>query len=73
MKNNKQKIVKTCEMTMEYIDFRVNYFKCGKPAKYISPKDPMNGRQLYLCGIHKNSVDAFHKRINSKERCKKLF
>ena len=72
MKNNKQKIIKYCEMTMEYWDFRANFPKCGKPAKYITPAGPITGRTMYVCGIHKRSVDAFHVRIGSKERCKKL-
>jgi len=63
--------MKTCEMTMSEGEYWLHYFPCGKPAKYISPKEK-GGRQMYLCGIHKNSVDAMYKRIGSDKRCKKL-
>jgi len=59
-----------CEMTMEFWDFRANFYPCGRPAKYITPKDPMKGRKIYVCGIHKNSINAFHKRTGSSKRCK---
>ena len=61
--------MKYCQMTMETWSFKANYFKCGKPAKYITPKEPLSGKRIFVCGIHKNSVDAFHKRINSNEKC----
>ena len=49
------------------------YYLCSRQAKYITPKGPLNnGIRLYVCGIHKNSIDAMHKRIGSKERCEKL-
>jgi len=64
--------MKYCEMTMETFDFKANYYACGRPAKYIAPKDKLSGRKLYVCGIHKNSVDAFHKRINSGKKCEQL-
>lgn len=70
---DKKIMPKYCEMTMETFDFKARYFKCGRPAKYITAKDKLSGRKIYVCGIHKNSVDAFHKRIGSKERCQSIF
>jgi len=64
---------KRCEMTIEIFDFKAQYFPCGKPAKYITPKDKLSGRKIYVCGIHKNSVDAFHKKTGSNKRCKSIF
>ena len=64
--------MKNCEMTMETFDFRANYFKCGKPAKYITPKESLSGKQMFVCGIHKNSVDALYERISSDKRCTKI-
>lgn len=59
-----------CEMTVETFDFGTNYFKCGKPAKYITPKDKMNPRKMFVCGIHKNSVDKMYENIGSSKRCR---
>ena len=61
-----------CEMTMEGFDFRAYFYSCGKPAKYITPKDKFLKRKLYVCGIHRNTVDAFYKRKNLSKKCKKL-
>ena len=64
-----------CEMTTEESDIAYGsvYFKCGKPAKYMTPKDPITNKTGFpVCGLHKNSVDAFFKRIGSNERCKPL-
>lgn len=59
-------------MTMESFDFKAQFFACGRPAKFIAPKDKLSGRRLYVCGIHKNSVDAFYKRQHSNKRCRKI-
>jgi hypothetical protein len=45
------------------------YYKCGRPAKYITPSDKRTGKKLFVCGYHKVSVDKFQKRIDSAERC----
>ena len=63
---------KYCEMIMETFDFKANYFKCGKPAKYTTPKDKMNPKKMFVCGIHKNSVDKMYKNIGSSKRCKSI-
>ncbi len=61
--------MKTCEMTMSKFTFKEVFWKCGRKAKYITPHDKLHGRKLFVCGIHKEMCDKFHKRIGSKERC----
>jgi len=48
------------------------YHRCHRVAKWITPKDPMRKRKLFVCGIHRRSVDMFQARINSTKRCKPL-
>lgn len=58
----------TCEI---HVDLDVCFDTvqpCGRPAKFISPKDPMN-LQKYVCGIHRRSIDGMYKRTNRKLRC----
>lgn len=58
-----------CEMTVEDTSGCVDtYFKCGKPAKFITPNDPPN-KQMNVCGIHKNSVDSMYKKRKDERRC----
>lgn len=61
-----------CEMTIEYWDFRANFKPCGRPAKYITPKNPITKKTMFVCGIHRNSIDRFHEQIKSAKRCKAL-
>jgi hypothetical protein len=46
------------------------YYPCNRKAKYITPPNPITKKIMYVCGIHKNSIDAMHKKINSNKRCK---
>lgn len=62
--------IRCCEMTMgEYGPTGPDYYKCNRPAKYVTPVDKLNKRRLFVCGIHKRSVDDLYKRVNSTERC----
>ena len=60
----------TCQMTMSYLDGGAveQFHLCGKPAKCISPGDERNSPML-VCGIHRNSINAMYKRIDSPNRC----
>jgi len=56
----------TCNMTVGRLTLVESPGPCGKKAKYLNPKKEHPKR---LCGIHKNSVNAFFKRIGSELRC----
>jgi hypothetical protein len=59
-----------CQMTIQGKDFPYEYRKCGKPAKYKCPEIKM--KVEFVCGHHKNSVNAFYKRIGSKLECEEI-
>ena len=56
----------TCTMTAGKYTLVENYYPCGKTAKW---KNPENQHPMFLCGIHRNSLDKMYKRINSDLRC----
>ena len=48
-----------------------NYYKCGRVAKYITPADGLN-KSMFVCGIHKESVNSMYKKRGLDTRCKKI-
>jgi hypothetical protein len=64
----------TCQMTVSSPEFPgssyVIYGKCGRPAKFITPKPKMGVE--YICGVHANSLNKFYKRTGQNITCQKL-
>ena len=66
-------MAKKCEMTVGGNDLgHMNYYPCGKPAKFRTPKPLISGTRKNVCGIHRRSVDKMHERCGSVARCTEI-
>ena len=66
------KEIKTCEINVTLDVCFDTICPCGKQAKFITPKDKMNKRRKYVCGIHRRSIDKMYERTGRDLRCQRL-
>jgi hypothetical protein len=65
----------TCLMTMEDNTITTVYFKCGRPAKFVTEwrgLSPLGWPKLYLCGVHARAIQMTNERLGIKTPILKL-